>query len=186
MAARSLVIGSVLASATVATAGPRIGVMTDLGVPDGATASLMVQPVGPIRLSAGAGHNGVSPGVRGELTLVPLSSWITPTLSVSYGRYFERDANPLVRRVLGDPTFSSPMLEQVGYDYADAQLGLELGGRHVRFYLHGGVTQVTSQVHNLSSATGGDAGQVSITFTQDPAVSLRTLSARVGLIFYIL
>ena len=38
------------------------------------------------RVSAGTAHNLIGPGVRGGLTLIPLSTWATPTLSITVGR----------------------------------------------------------------------------------------------------
>lgn len=166
---------------------PRIGVMADVGLPDGGTAALVVRPLALVRLSAGVSHNLIGPGLRGAVTLVPLPTWITPTLSVSYGHYFERDATSTARSVSGDPMLSSPALEKVGYDYADAHLGLELGRRRVTFYLHGGLTRMTGHVRNLDQTTGAadGSGDVSVSFTRDPAVTLTTLSARLGLVVYI-
>src|SRR5688572_30341116 len=109
----------------------RFGVMADAGVPDGATASLVVRPIRAIRAHAGVGSNAISTGLRAGVTVVPLSGWFSPSLSVDVGRYPEGDANPLVRRVMGDPTYSSTMLEQVGYDYLNAHVGFELGRKWV-------------------------------------------------------
>lgn len=181
------VLGTVLVSASPATALPGVGVEADIGVPDGGTAALVVRPIDLLRVSAGVSHNGIGPGVRGSVTVVPLSTWFTPTLSVSYGRYFERDATAAARTVSGDATLSSPALERVGYDYADAHLGFELGQRHVTFFLHAGLTRISGHVRNLGQlGTGADPGPVSVTFTHDPTVVATTLSARFGLIVYIL
>src|SRR3954465_15242351 len=73
-----------------------VGLMTDVGLPDGGTASLVVRPIRALRVEAGVAHDVVGPGVRGGVTWIPLSSWATPVLSVGYGRFFERDANPIV------------------------------------------------------------------------------------------
>ena len=169
-----LVVTAPRAPAAAADPLPRLGVMADVGVPDGGTAALVVRPLAQVRLSAGLSHNLIGPGVRGAITLVPLPTWFTPTLSVSYGHYFERDATSAARSVSGDPMLSSPALERVGYDYADAHLGLELGRRRVTFYLHGGLTRVTGHVRNLDQTTGGadGSGDVSVSFTRDPSVTL--------------
>lgn len=165
---------------------PKLGVMADVGVPDGGTAALVVRPVSLVRVSAGASYNTVSPGVRGTVTLIPLSTWITPTVSASYGRYFERDATGTARTVSGDAMLSSPALERVGYDYADAHVGLELGQRHATFFIHAGFTRVAGHVRNLDEATASDEpSSVSVSFTKDPSFTVTSLSARVGLIFYI-
>jgi hypothetical protein len=186
------VVGAVVATTGTAAADslPRLGVMLDAGVPDGGTASLVYRPLSRVRLSAGVSHNIVGPGVRGGITLSPLNTWIRPTIAGTYGRYFERDANPAIRMVTGDDDFSSPQLEKFGYDYADAHVGLELGRKRVTFYLNAGITRVTGNVRNLDEAIAGDEmdgtdGDTTVTFTEDPSVTMTTLSARFGFVFYI-
>lgn len=159
----------------------RVGVMTDVGVPDGATMSLVYRPVAPVRVSVGASHNLVGPGVRAGITLVPVSAWVSPTLSLSAGHFAERDANPVARMVTGDPTYSSKSLEQFGYDYAEAHVGLAFGRRSATFYIDGGVSRVVGKIRNL----GEDTEMASVTYTEDPTFTLTTLSARVGFIVYI-
>lgn len=180
---RRVAVVVVLALAASAHAGPRLGVMADVGAPDGANLSLVVHPVRPLRLEAGGGHNAVSPCVRGGAALVPFARGVTPTLSVDVGRCFEGDANPLARMVMGDPAYSSRALERVGYDYAAARVGLELGGARVRFFLDAGVTRVRGDVHGAS--TTDEMSGATVTFTSDPTVTLTTVSARLGLIVYV-
>jgi hypothetical protein len=164
-----------------------IGVMTDVGVPDGGTASLVIRPIRALRVEAGVAHNVVSPGVRGNLTWIPLSSWATPVLSVGYGRFFERDANPVLQQLAGDPSLSSPLLEQVGYDFANARVGLELGKKYFTFFIHAGVSRVTATVHNVdrvaADQTSSDS-MVSVT-TTDPKLTVVGVSANLGFIFYV-
>jgi hypothetical protein len=162
-----------------------VGVMTDVGVPDGGTASLVVRPVRAVRLEAGVAHNLVSPGVRASVTWIPLSSWATPILSVGYGRFFERDANTIAQQLSGDHTFSSPLLDKVGYDFANARIGIELGKKYVTFFIHAGVSRVTGSVHNLDRAVAAQTdSMVSIT-TTDPKLTLWGVSANLGFIVYV-
>jgi hypothetical protein len=163
---------------------PRIGVMTDVGVPDGATLSLVFRPVAPLRVSVGASHNLVGPGVRAGITFAPVPWWISPTLSVSAGHFAERDANPVARMVTGDATYSSPALERFGYDYADAHVGLAFGRRRATFYIDGGVTRIVGKVRDLAADADGDA-MASVSYTEDPAVTITTVSARVGVVVYL-
>lgn len=164
-----------------------VGIMTDVGVPDGGTASLVVRPLRAIRLEGGVAHNVVSPGVRGSVSWLPLAGWFTPVLSVGYGRFFERDANPVVQQLSGDPTISSPLLEQVGYDFANARVGLELGKKYFTFFIHAGVSRVTATVHNVdrvaADQTSSDS-MVSVT-TTDPKLTVVGVSANLGFIFYV-
>ncbi|MEO6772221.1 MAG: hypothetical protein ABI467_04265 [Kofleriaceae bacterium] len=163
-----------------------VGVMTDVGVPDGGTASLVVRPLRALRLEAGVAHNVVSPGVRGSVTWIPFGTWATPIVSVGYGRFFERDANGIVQKVAGDPTLSSPLLDKVGYDFANARIGLELGKKYFTFFLHAGVSRVTGSVHNLDQVAASEtaSSMVSVT-TTDPKITLWGVSANLGFIFYV-
>jgi hypothetical protein len=124
--------------ATVAPkALPRFGVMADAGVPDGANASLVFRPLAWLRAHGGGGANTISKGVRAGVTLLPFGAG--PSATLEAGHYFDGDANGLAQRFAGS-TFSSPLLERVGYDYANAHLGLDFGTRRVVFYLHGGMS----------------------------------------------
>jgi hypothetical protein len=177
---------SAVHAASETPAAPRIGAGVDLGLPDGATVSIVVRPIRSIRAHAGMSHNLISLGERVGLTWVPLSWWASPTLSVEYGHYADGNANPLVRMVSGDASFSSAILDRVGYDYANAHVGLELGRRWFTFYIHAGYSRITSTVHNLSAETMSEsAGTTTVTFSKDPSVRLWSVSARAGFIVYL-
>jgi hypothetical protein len=163
--------------------------MLDAGLPDGANASLVVRPCSWARAHAGGGYNLISAGVRGGLTLVPFGSGLSAT--VEAGRYFEGDANGLAQRFAGS-SFQSALLERVGYDYANAHLGLDFGSRSFTFYIHAGMSYVRAKVHNLDSAVGSTAtsdganGSTEITVPQDPTVRAWFPSAKLGFVVYLL
>ena len=184
MTASAAADSSVTAMAPARDGGPTLGVMTDIGIPDGATASLAARPIRALRVELGVAEDGVGPGVRGGVTWIPLSSWATPTLGVSYGRFFERDANPLARTISGDSTFSSPLLDRVGYDFASARAGIELGRRHVTFFIHAGVSAVTAQLHNLDMVANNPGSMVTVS-TTDPHIRLVSVSANLGFVVYL-
>ena len=156
---------------------PRFGAMVDLGVPSGASASAVYRPVRALRFHAGGGHNLVAPGVQAGVSLAPLATWISPTLTVEAGRFFPGDANPAVERFTGEPSELAP--ERIGYDFASAQVGLELGREWATFYLHAGVSYLRGAWH------GEDAGDEATTTTMTE-VDVRAVgvSARLGFIFY--
>jgi hypothetical protein len=186
MLATSVAPPEALTAAAAPDASPRIGAGADLGLPDGATVSIVVRPIRSLRAHAGLSHNLISLGERAGITWVPLSWWASPTLSLEYGHYAEGNANPLARAVSGDATLSSAVLDRVGYDYANAHLGVELGRRWFTFYLHAGVSRVTGAVRNLSAETmSQSAGSTSVSFAKDPNVRLWSVSARVGFIVYL-
>jgi len=174
------------ATSEAASSVPRIGTMADFGVPDGATASIVYRPIRAVRAHLGLSHNLISLGERAGVTVVPFSWWASPTLSLEYGHYAEGNANPIARAASGDATFSSAVLDRVGYNYSNAHVGLELGRRWFTFYLHAGVSRITGSVHNLSSETmSASAGTTSVTFSSDPSVRIWTVSARIGFVVYL-
>src|SRR3989442_4804519 len=83
------------AEAASAPALPLVGVMADVGLPDGAGASLVVRPMKWLRVTGGGTYNMISSGVRAGASLLPFG-W-GPSLSVEGGHYFDGDANGLVR-----------------------------------------------------------------------------------------
>ena len=169
-----------------AARSPWIGAGADVGLPDGATASIVVRPIRAIRAHAGVSHNGISLGERVGVSWVPLSWWFSPTLSVEYGHYAEGNANPLVRTVIGDQTFQSAVLERVGYDYLNGHVGLEFGRKWFTFYIHAGMSRITGTVHNIDSETmTGNEGTTTVTFSKDPSVKLWGPSARIGFVVYL-
>jgi hypothetical protein len=183
----SLALTSLLATASVASADPLFGVSTDVGVPDGAMASIVIRPLPFLRAHAGAGYNAISTGVRAGATL-SLPFWFSPTASISYGMYPEGDANPIARRISGDPDMHNPMLEKIGYQFADGYVGLQFGRRRVSFQIEAGYSRIEGKIRNLDAMSSGDMpedSQTTVTINQDPNVVVWSLSARVGLTVYV-
>ena len=156
--------------------------MVDAGLPDGANASLAYKPWSFLRLHAGGGTNLVSPGFRGGLSLL----WHGLSATAEYGHYFDGDANGLWRMISGHPDAEVPALRQVGYDYGNFRLGLELGPRWLTFCTHVGMSYMTGSVKQLGPTltTLADTDGATVTFGRDPTVSVWTVSARVGFIVY--
>lgn len=184
----SLALTSLLASSSVASADPLLGVSTDVGVPDGAMASVVIRPLSFLRAHAGAGYNAISTGFRAGATF-SLPFWLSPTASISYGVYPEGDANPLARRITGDSSMHDPMLEKVGYQFADGYVGLQFGRRRVSFQIEAGYSRIEGKIRNMGSMTDSEMSdsqsQTSVSINQDPNVVVWSLSARVGLTVYV-
>lgn len=181
----TLAVTSLLATASAASADPLMGVSTDVGVPDGAMASVVVRPLSFVRAHAGVGYNAISTGFRAGATL-SLPFWLSPTASFSYGMYPEGDANPIARRISGDPDMHNPQLEKIGYSFADGYVGLQFGRRRVSFQIEAGYSRIEGKVRNLDSMSGAEPdSQTSVSINQDPNVVVWSLSARVGLTVYV-
>jgi hypothetical protein len=160
---------------------PHVGLMADAGIPDGAIGSLVVRPWQWVRVYGGGGTNSVSRGWRGGLSLVPFGAG--PSVSVEYGHYADGNANGLMRRLVSGDFGGSPLLDRIGYDYLNAHAGLDFGGKHVIFFVHGGISKVWAQVHNLNQALSG-GGSTTVEVTQDPKVTVVGSSLKVGLIIF--
>jgi hypothetical protein len=160
---------------------PRVGLMADAGLPDGAIGSLVVRPWQWFRVYGGGGSNSVSRGWRGGFSLVPFGAG--PSVSLEYGHYNDGDANGVVRRVVSGDFGGSPLLNKIGYDYVNAHAGLEFGGKHVLFFVHGGISKVWAQIHNLNDAMKG-SGSTTVEVGQDPKVTVVGSSFKVGLIVF--
>jgi hypothetical protein len=158
----------------------RFGILADAGVPDGANGAIVYRMFPSLGIHMGGGYNMVSPGIRAGITYAPFSTFVRPSISFDWGHYFEGDANPIAQKLMGDPTYSSPLLDHVGYDYMNAHAGLEFGGDNARVYFRGGMSRISGAVHGI-----GEASEESITVTESPNVDIVTVSARIGLVVYI-
>jgi hypothetical protein len=169
---------------------PYFGMMADVGVPDGLIGSVVARPWKWLRLAGGGGSNGISRGWRTGMTYLPWAAG--PSASVELGHYQDGNANSLARKVIGGSFDGSPLLERVGYDYLNAHLGLDFGSRRVVFFVHGGVTFLRGQIHNVDAAIrnatsqgGAGSGTTEVVVPTDPTVKATGTSVKLGLIVYI-
>lgn len=173
------------ASASESAKKPRrFGAMFDLGVPDGTMLSFVYRPVDIARFHAGAGYNGISPGLRIGAALLPLG-W-GPSVSLDYGHYFEGDANGLAGVFGASADEGSVLLERVGYDFVSLRAGMELGGDRFTFFARGGISWLRTTIHEFDSLiepSDADAnGRTTITVNQDPVLNAFVPSLQLGLI----
>ena len=163
-----------------------VNVMGDVGLPDGTIASLVVRPWHWARAYGGGGTNTVSNGWRAGLSLLPFGAG--PSLSLEYGHYSDGNANGVVRRVASGSFEGSPLLDRVGYDYANAHIGLDFGGKRAIFFVHGGISKVWASVHNVNEAVQSKttSSQTVVQVKEDPKLTAVGSSLKVGLIIFIL
>jgi hypothetical protein len=172
---------------------PSFGIMADAGIPDGMQASLVLRPWKALRMSVGGGYNMISKGVRLGATLLPFGRGPSGTIEV--GHYFEGNANSAAAKFFGPGITDSdlaPALERVGYDFANAQLGLDLGYKHVTFFVHGGMSYIRSHIYNVDalinnktpSINGQNSNGTEFSIPQGANVKVIGPSGKVGLIVY--
>src|SRR5438445_421418 len=75
-------------SAAPAARFPKLGMMADAGLPDGANASLVFRPARWIRMHGGGGYNMISGGVRAGVTLLA-PFVVAPSGTLEVGHYFD-------------------------------------------------------------------------------------------------
>jgi hypothetical protein len=163
-----------------------LGLLADAGVPDGANGALALRPARWMRLHLGGGHNTVSSGIRGGVTVLPLGAG--PSFSLEVGHYRDGDANSLVRGFVGANHWLTPLFERLGYTYVNTQLGLELGRGSFQFFVHGGVSYLRAVIHNADSALQGrnstGSTATSVRITQDPVVRAWAPSVKLGVVVF--
>ncbi|MES1210117.1 MAG: hypothetical protein ABUS79_29630 [Pseudomonadota bacterium] len=170
---------------------PRLGLMVGAGIPDGATGSLVYRPFKWLRAEAGGSYNMISKGVRGGLSVIPFG--MGPSATLEAGHYFDGNANGIARSIAGGGFQDNAILQRVGYDFANAHLGLDFGVKRVVFFIHGGMSYVRANIRNvnaeiasnMSSGTTGSSGGTTVSFNQDPVVRIFTPSVKLGFVLYI-
>lgn len=167
-----------------------LALMADVGVPDGVITSLALCPTPWLRLHAGGGTNTASPGFRGGFALVPFGAG--PALGFEVGTFRAGKANEVVKSLIASDDRWKSLVERVGYDYVNAQLGFEIGRHRFSFFLHAGLSYVRATLYDMGPAlqervTGmpifGES--TTVTLHKDPVVRALTLSAKLGLILYL-
>jgi hypothetical protein len=182
----SLALGSLIAAAPSVHASPgKLGVMVDAGVPDGLTGSVVYRPLHLLNVHAGIGTNLIGVGLRAGASVYLLPTWIAPSINVEAGHYFAGDANATMQRLGVTSDSDNPLLREVGYDYANLHMGVELGRDRMSFYLHAGFSALRVTVHNLDEAVAEDANE-DLTFRvgEDPTATVVAPSARIGFLYF--
>lgn len=161
------------------------GVLIDAGLPDGVGGSVVYRPWKWLRAQVGGTTDGAAPGVRAGVTLAPWG-W-GPSLTLEAGHMFPGDLNTVISKFAGKPENVS-WLEHVEYDYANAQLGLELGWQNrFLFYIHGGVSYIHGQALDFQQAVNQLAATNSsaMVTSKNPVASALVPSGKLGFVVYL-
>jgi hypothetical protein len=163
----------------------QLGFAVQTGLPDGATVSGVYRPLGWLRTQLGLGYNMVGLGLQGGATVIPFG-W-GPSFTLEAGHYFEGNANGIARSMAGAGFADSSLLERVGYDYANAHLGLELGKGSYTFFLHAGMSYMVTHINGINEALEDSAGGDGTSFRvgRAPTVSAFVPSLKLGFVMYV-
>jgi hypothetical protein len=164
---------------------PRMfGAMFDIGVPDGTTLSAVFRPIDLARVHAGVGYNGVSPGLRIGGEFLPLG-W-GPSLGLAYGHFFEGDASGVAGMFGKVDDDTSKLLENVGYSFFALRAGMEFGGDRFTFFGRGGVTWISTTIHELNALIEPDpSSNTTVNVAQDPVLHAVVPTLQFGMIVQI-
>jgi hypothetical protein len=162
-----------------------LGVMLDAGAPDGIGVSVVLRPIHWLRINGGVSTNTLSLGVRGGISLVPLSSIVSPSINLDVGHYFDTDYNDLVDRLGGIPLQTHVPINSVGYNYAGASVGLEIGKpQSFSFYLHVGLAHGEMTIDDAEKLLQDVTGDPDIT-AKPLALRFTTPSVKLGFLLYL-
>ena len=165
------------------------GVILDGGAPEGVGLMAAWRPLHWVRVSAGGMYNMLSGGIRGGVSLIPFYFPITPSLNFEAGHYFPGDISGLLAGPLGSggPVSANElMFKEIGYDYMDAHLGLEIGAPKVfTFFLRFGISYLQTTLHHVQELLQNVAGASGPTIIADDITFRLTLpSVKLGFIVY--
>jgi hypothetical protein len=164
----------------------RFGLGLDAGFPDISSANVLYRPFRYLRFSGGVLYNYAGFGVRGGASIQPYFP-IAPSLTFEAGHYFEANVRAKVERYEDVDANIAPLLERVGYSFASAQVGLELGHHNAFvFFVRAGVTRMWMTPKNAGAAaraaTEGDSTR--ITDMQDPKLTAQLPCAKLGFLVF--
>lgn len=158
-----------------------IGLELDGGVPDGASATLLYRPWSYVRFGGGLLYNYAGYGVRGGVSVLPYFP-IAPSLTLEVGHYFEADASAKVAKFVHVDDNLKPMLQRIGYTFANAQLGLEIGHPDwFVFFVRAGISRVWVSVHDAQQALSSTSNLKTL---DDPSIRLGIPNAKVGFMIF--
>lgn len=164
-----------------------LGATLDMGLPDGLMLGVAVRPLSWLRLQASGGTNAISPGVRTGVSL-RLPQRVSPSLSIDVGKYFEGNANGVLRTVGGSGYRDSSTASKIGYEFVNLRGGIEFGNVSATFFVHGGVSYVRSRLHHTNDLVSGAIGTesaTSISVADDTPVRAWVPSVKFGLLLYL-
>ena len=133
------------------------GVGVDVGVPDGAAVSLVINPISWLRFSLAGLTYGAAAGMRVSVALVPFHGTFRPTLSFDGGHYFPGD----LASVFGIGGAAAGPLSRVQYDFGSAHLGFEVGSGRLSFIFRAGASYLDGTLGPVSTE-GSTSGSVHV------------------------
>jgi len=147
------------------------GFQLDAGIPDAFALGLVVRPIKYGRVEVAGTYNDLAKGIRGGVTVLPIFGRVL-SATLEGGKYFDGNANKFTSK-------REPVLDSIGYEYANFHLGLDFGRERMTFFVHGGMSYLSADVKNLNQQFSGQ-----VQFGSDPKLTAWFPSLKLGLIVY--
>jgi len=133
---------------------PQFGLQLALGAPDGGVLSFVYSPLYWFLLDAGFAYT-LAPGFVLGVEFRPIDFFISPIIRGEYGYYFAGNTADQIKKWVGLPEASWPLIGDASYDWFSGLVGIALGSRRgFTATLEGGVGYLSLNVKGGSTTSG--------------------------------
>jgi hypothetical protein len=158
---------------------PQFGLQLALGAPDGAVLSFTYSPLYWLLVDAGFAYT-LAPGFVLGLEFRPIDFFIAPILRGEYGYYFAGNTADQIKKWVGLPEASWPLIGDASYNWFSGLIGFALGSRRgFTASIEGGIGYLSLNVKGGTATSGG----TSIT-TEPYKVTAFTPVARITFLYF--
>jgi len=158
---------------------PQFGLRLAVGAPDGLVLSFVYSPLYWFLLDAGFAYT-LAPGFVLGVEFRPIDFFISPIIRGEYGYYFAGSTADQIKKWVGLPEASWPLIGDASYNWFSGLVGIALGSRRgFTATLEGGIGYLSLNVKG-GSTTNGNA-----TITVEPyKVTAFTPVARLSFLYF--
>jgi len=158
---------------------PQFGLALTVGAPDGAVLSFTYSPLYWLLIDAGFAYT-LAPGMVFGLEFRPIDFFVAPIIRGEYGYYFAGDTANQIKKWVGLPEASWPLIGDASYNWFSGLVGIALGSRRgFTAALEGGIGYLSLNVKGGTATSGGT------TITTEPyKVTAFTPVARLSFLYF--
>jgi hypothetical protein len=167
------------APAPIPEPDPQFGIQLAVGAPDGAVLSFVYSPLWWLLLDAGFAYT-LAPGFVLGLEFRPIDFFVFPLVRGEYGYYFAGNTADQIKKWVGLPEASWPLIGEASYNWFSGLVGIGFGSRRgFSAALEGGIGYLSLNVKGGTATSGG----TSIT-TEPYKVTAFTPVARISFLYF--
>ena len=134
---------------------PQFGLQLAVGAPDGAVLSFTYSPLYWLLIDAGFAYT-LAPGMVFGLEFRPIDFFISPIIRGEYGYYFAGNTANQIKKWVGLPEASWPLIGDASYNWFSGLVGFALGSRRgFTAALEGGIGYLSLNVKGGTATSGG-------------------------------